>query len=144
MKLPTTYFYLLVFMMISCKTQQNQEVPKQFLREWKMINFKSFEKESLINLNAGIQFANPPEKSNSFSANMGCNQIFAKVEFMDNNRIRFSGIETTEKFCENKMRLEKDFVHDLTKMRKYKVEGHFLTLSDGKEIKMRFIASDWD
>lgn len=42
------------------------------------------------------------------------------------------------------MELENEFQKKFKTMTKFKVEGHFLTLSDNKGNSMKFVASDWD
>jgi heat shock protein HslJ len=47
-------------------------------------------------------------------------------------------------FCEDKMDLESAFGKALPTMNSYKVEGHYLTLSDENGDEMKFVAADWD
>ena len=51
---------------------------------------------------------------------------------------------STMMFCEKSMDLEAAFGKELPLMTNYKVEGHFLTLSNASGMKMKFVAADWD
>lgn len=74
---------------------------------------------------------------------MGCNKMFFTSEFKKESQLKISQVVSTEMACPN-MKLENDFSQNIKKMKHYKVEGHFLTLSDNQGNRMKFIASDWD
>ena len=74
---------------------------------------------------------------------MGCNKMFFTSEFKKAGKVKISGIGSTLMACQN-MKLEDDFSKNLKNMTNYKIEGHFLTLSDDHGNSMKFIASDWD
>ena len=74
---------------------------------------------------------------------MGCNGMFFSYKIKNNHQVEFSQIGSTMMYCDGRMKLEDSFGKQLPNMNQYKIEGHFLTLSDGKSI-MKFVAADWD
>ena len=76
------------------------------------------------------------------TAKMGCNGMFFTAE-LSNGKAKFSGVGSTMMYCDGRMKLEDSFGKQLPNMNQYKIERHFLTLSDGKSI-MKFVAADWD
>ncbi len=109
-----------------------------------LVEFAEYSKEFLIKNKAELRLSNFPNERNKDVVFLGCNTIFLKTKFKENGICQFSNIETTEKFCTDKMQLEAEFIKQLPKMINYKIEGHFLTFSDGKDNRMKFVASDWD
>lgn len=68
--------------------------------------------------------------------------MFFTAEF-DKGKAKFSGVGSTMMYCDGRMKLEEQFGKDLPNMNQYKIEGHFLALTDGKST-MKFVAEDWD
>ncbi|MDQ0592367.1 heat shock protein HslJ [Chryseobacterium ginsenosidimutans] len=116
----------------------------QIQREWMLISFENYTKEDLIKNNAKIDLTSTIEngkiKGNAF---MGCNRMFFSSEFKANGKMKISGIAGTEMMCQN-IKLEDDFSKSFKNMTNYKVEGHFLRLTDDQGHSMKFIAADWD
>ena len=111
----------------------------QLKRVWMLIEFQKFKKEELIKNQAQLNLSN----FNSVSANLGCNQIGLKINFIK-NKIRFNNVIATEMYCEKKMDLENAFSKSISANFNYKINGHTLTLINSKREKMVFIAQDWD
>jgi len=117
---------------------------EHYQREWMMISFDHFTKSQLIENKAAIDLTG--EKTGNVvkgSAKMGCNTIFFQAEFKNNGKIHILEIVNTEMACKNR-ELETAFLKNFGNMKNYTVEGHRLTLSDGSENTMEFIAADWD
>ena len=113
-------------------------------REWMMISFKDFAKADLIKMNAKINLTEPTKDGKIHgNAFVGCNNIFFTSEFKNNGKVKISGIGSTEKACQD-MKLEDDFLKTFKNITNFKVEGHFLTLTDAQGNSMKFIAADWD
>lgn len=131
-----------IFIMMGCSPKIQHQ--RSIKRSWMLVEFAEYSKEFLIKNKAELSLSNFPNERNKDVAFLGCNNIFLKTKFKENGICQFSKIETTEKFCADKMQLETEFIKQLPKMRNYKIESHFLTLSDGKENRMKFVAADWD
>lgn len=93
---------------------------------------------------ARINLVPTAESPNQYSAKMGCNNMFFSAKMKAENKIELSQVGSTMMFCQDMMDVESDFGKMLPTMTSYKVEGHYLTLSDGKGNDMKFIAADWD
>ncbi|MGC4129981.1 MAG: META domain-containing protein [Bergeyella sp.] len=130
-----------IFLAISCKSSDKKttEVMNNLHRKWMLVEYRDFTKAELIKLGANIDLT---QKENG-GAKMGCNGMFFGYKMKNQNQIDFSQVRATMMYCEGKMKLEESFVEDLPKMNRYKIEGHFLTLSDGR-MTMKFVAEDWD
>lgn len=116
----------------------------QIQREWMLVSFADYSKEELIKNNAKIDLTSPADNGKiKTSAFMGCNKMFFTSEFKKESQLKISQVVSTEMACPN-IKLENDFSQNIKKMKHYKVEGHFLTLSDDQGNRMKFIASDWD
>lgn len=113
-------------------------------RQWMITEFNGYTKDFLVKSGGYIDFSPTKTNPNQYGAYMGCNQMFLNAEFLSEREVKFSNIGGTEMYCEETMKLEQDFVQKLPEMKAYKVEGHFLTLSDGKGNTMKFVAADWD
>lgn len=115
-----------------------------YQRQWMMVSFDQFTKLQLTDNKAEINLTG--QKVGNVvkgSAKMGCNSIFFKIEFKNNEKINISEITSTEMACKN-MELENAFLKNFRNMKNYVIEGHRLTLSDGLGNQMEFIAADWD
>ena len=134
---------LILLLTVSCKSSNNSMSGMQNLhRKWMLVQYKDFTKEELTKLEANVDLTKNPESPNRYTAKMGCNGMFFTAEF-NNGKAKFSGVGSTMMYCDGRMRLEELFGKDLPNMNQYKIEGHFLTLTDGKST-MKFVATDWD
>ena len=116
----------------------------EFQRQWMLVKYKDYSRDFLVENKAQLDLSARKTNPNQYSAFMGCNQMFTTAEFYKNGTVKFSDVGSTMMYCEGKMQLESDFGKDLPKLTKYKIDGHQLTLSDGKGLEMKFIAADWD
>lgn len=131
---------VLLIIIVGCKSRLMTTVNDNNLnRQWMMIEFQNYKKEELISKKASLDLS-----SQQFSAHMGCNVIRFQIEAKDNSKINFSKINKTKIFCQDGQELENRFVNILPKIENYTIEGHFLTLTNSKGDKMKFVASDWD
>ena len=112
-------------------------------KKWMLVEYKDFNKEELVKLEANIDLTKNPESKGRYNAKMGCNGMFFTAEF-NNGKAKFSGLGSTMMYCDGRMKLEELFGKDLPTMNQYKIEGHFLTLSNPSGGKMKFVAADWD
>lgn len=144
--------FLVIFtlqMVVNCSSLSNQNssgIPKnyQIQREWMLVSFNHFTKADLIKNKSKIDLTSTMESGKiRGEAFMGCNTLFFTSEFKNNGKLKISAMDFTEKACED-MKLEDDFSKSFKNMTNYKVEGHFLTLTDGQGNAMKFIAADWD
>ncbi|SIQ12969.1 heat shock protein HslJ [Chryseobacterium sp. RU37D] len=126
------------------QNSQSEKKDYQIQREWMLVAFGNFTKEELVKNKAGINLTSKMEfgkiKGQAF---MGCNKMFFSSEFRNEGKVKISGIGSTMMACEN-MKLEGAFSENFKDMTHYKVEGHFLILSDDKGNSMKFVAADWD
>jgi len=112
-------------------------------RQWMLVEYKDFTKDHLTELNANMDLTKRPENKNQYGAKMGCNGMFFSAEFKNDGSAVFSKVGSTMMYCEGRMDVETAFGKDLPLMNHYKIEGHYLTLSNGNT-KMKFVAADWD
>ena len=136
--------FIAVFALVllaNCTTQTN--VPENIKREWMLVEFQDFTKESMMNNKAHLDISDQTEPG-KFAANMGCNNMFGSATFNTNGTAKFSAIGSTMMMCDKAMDLESAFSKELPSMTNYKVEGHYLTLTNASGKKMRFVAADWD
>lgn len=135
---------LFLALVVSCKANDNKskEPLQNINKKWMLVEYKDFTKEELTKLGAYMDLTISPDAQKQYGAKMGCNQMFFTAEFGD-GKAKFSGIGSTMMFCEGRMKLEDSFGKDLPNMNRYKIEGHFLTLTNGT-ITMKFVAADWD
>ncbi|MBS1573173.1 MAG: META domain-containing protein [Bacteroidetes bacterium] len=117
---------------------QKNKTP-MYQREWMLISFQDFSKEYLMEQKAELNLS-----QKQFSAFMGCNQLMIQGKFNKNKTLKLEVVGATMSFCEGNMQLEKQFSLALATMKKYKIDGHFLTLYNNKGEKMKFVAADWD
>ena len=125
----------------NCVTQI--KVPEETKREWMLVEFQHFTKELMMNNKAQLNLTQQTSPD-QFSANMGCNNMFGKVTFTASGTVKFSDSGSTMMYCDKNMDLETAFAKELPTMTNYKVEGHYLTLSNAAGKKMKFVAADWD
>ena len=136
--------FIAVFALVllaNCTTQT--KVPENIKREWMLVEFQDFTKESMMNNKAHLDLSDQTEPG-KFAANMGCNNMFGSASFNTNGMVKFSAIGSTMMMCDKAMDLESAFSKELPSMTNYKVEGHYLTLTNASGKKMRFVAADWD
>lgn len=132
-------FLLALFFIKSCAAQN-----ANLNRQWMLIEFKNFSKEELTANKANIDFSPTKNNSNQYGAFTGCNRMFFTAKWINGGKIEFSGIGSTMMYCEKSMKLESEFGTALPKITHYKVDGHYLILSDDEGNKMKFVAADWD
>ena len=130
-----------LLLLSNCTTQT--KVPDNVKREWMLVEFQDFSKELMMTSKAQLNLSDQTP-AGKFAANMGCNNIFGQAIFSSNGMVKFSEIASTEMFCDKSMDLEAAFAKDLSGMTNYKVEGHYLTLSNSSGKIMKFVAADWD
>lgn len=140
--LKLTLFAALLFSLVSCATSKAD--PVQYQRQWMLISFKDYPREELIKNKAQLDLSATKSPHNQYSAFAGCNRMFFTAQFSANGKVKISNVGSTLMACENGMKLESDFGQELTKMTQYKIEGHLLTLMNGKGSEMKFVAADWD
>lgn len=109
-------------------------------REWKLVSFPGFDKAQLIKHEASAQFT----AQGQLSAYMGCNQVGAAYQVIDQDKLRFGDVMSTKMACPGEMGLEDQFGALLPSLTRYAVEGHHLTLSNDQGDIIRFVAADWD
>ena len=126
------------FLMSSCKAQT--KTFDELNRKWMLISFKNYKKDHFVKAKAYLKFV---DKKNVY-ANMGCNGLNFGVKKLQKGKISFGEGMSTMMYCEGFMDLEGDFAQTLPQMKRYKINGHHLTLSDGKGNEMKFVAADWD
>ena len=98
----------------------------------------------MVKNEAHLNLTTITESSKRFSAKMGCNGMFGEATFIADEKVKFSQLGSTMMYCDQGMDLETAFGKTLPQMTSYKIEGHFLTLSDTAGNIMKFVAADWD
>ena len=134
--------FLASFFALSCTCKKNITEPstQNIKRVWMLVEFKDYKKEYLAEEKAFLDMTN----SERATSKMGCNNLSFSYSIKDGKSIQFSQGIATRMYCQDHMKLETDFLKDITLVKNYKVEGHFLTLTSSKGEKMRFVAQDWD
>ncbi|QOW11051.1 META domain-containing protein [Kaistella flava (ex Peng et al. 2021)] len=130
-----------LLLLANCTTQTN--VSQNVKRDWMLVEFQGFTKDSMMSNKAHLNLSDQKEPG-KFSANMGCNNMFGSAVFNANGTVKFSQIGSTMMFCDKAMDLESTFAKALPTMTSYKIDGHYLTLSNASGKKMKFVAADWD
>ncbi|UQB68171.1 META domain-containing protein [Epilithonimonas zeae] len=135
---------LLMLLLISCNSSKKvSESMGNINRKWMLVEYKDFTKAELTKLEANMDLTKRAEAPNQYGAKMGCNGMFFTAE-LNKGKAKFSGVGSTMMYCDGRMKLEVLFGKELPTMDQYKIEGHFLTLSNGNGDKMKFVAADWD
>lgn len=132
---------LVLFFLANCVPQP--KVSENINREWMLVEFREFQKEFLVKNKARLDLTQQ-KQAGRFAANMGCNSMFGHVKFGSGGNIKFADVGSTMMYCEKNMDLESAFGKALPAMTRYEIQGHYLTLSDDKGNKMKFVAADWD
>ena len=140
------FLCFIFILIISCNSNKNQQLESNkkidfssLNRVWMLTEFKSFEKQFLINAKAQLDLT----ASDNALANMGCNGISFKYNLKSNSQIIFTEGIRTEMACGD-MKLEDDFLEILPKISYFIIEGHKLVLTSKDGEKMIFVAQDWD
>ena len=137
--------FFALFALVFLAECSSQKIKSDHLKkEWMMVEFQDFTKEMMVANKARLNLTNTTSDHSKFSANMGCNSIFGILQIMQNGKVKFSDVGSTMMFCDKSMDLESAFSKALPKITNFKIEGHFLTLSDNTGKVMKFIAADWD
>ncbi|MBU4538893.1 MAG: META domain-containing protein [Bacteroidetes bacterium] len=105
-----------------------------------LTEFQDFTKDFLVQKGANLDLSHKGQ----YGAKMGCNRMFMKADFKADGTVVFSQIGSTMMFCEDAMKLEDAFGKALPVMTRYKIDGHFLTLTSKDGSTMKFVAADWD
>jgi heat shock protein HslJ len=133
---------LIIFLTINCKPKANEvkitNNPENLKRVWMLVAFSSFERKFLMDSEAQLNLTN----SERAMAKMGCNTLSFDYK-ITNSEIIFSKGISTLMACTD-MKLEDEFSKVITDFKKYKIDGHTLTLFNSKNEKMVFVAQDWD
>lgn len=127
----------------SGEVEQNAEggaMAADIEREWKLVSFPGFDKAQLIKHEASVQFT----AQGQLSAYMGCNQMGAVYQIIDQDKLRIGDVMSTKMACPGEMMLEDQFGALLPTLTGYQIEAHQLTLSNNQGDVIRFIAADWD
>ncbi|QBO57681.1 META domain-containing protein [Chryseobacterium salivictor] len=132
--------FVLLFL-ANCTAQTN--FSENIKRNWMLVEFQDFSKDFMVSSKAHLNLTDQKEPGR-FSANMGCNNMFGSANFNANGTVKFSEIGSTMMFCDKAMELESAFGRELPRMTNYKVNGHYLTLTNAAGKKMKFVATDWD
>lgn len=135
-------FLIAIFLFQNCSTKTL--VYEGINRQWMLVEFQNFSRDLMVKNRANMDLTSAKTNPNQYGAEMGCNKMFFTAEFYSDGLVRFSGIGSTMMYCENNMDLETAFAKTLPSMSKYKINGHYLTLSNDAGETMKFIASDWD
>lgn len=130
-----------LLLVTNCTAQTN--LSENVKREWMLIEFQDFSKDLMMANKAHLNLTDQ-KTAGQFSANMGCNNMFGHVIFNTNGTVKISAIGSTMMFCDKNMDLETAFAKELPTMTNYKIEGHYLTLTNSAGNKMKFVAADWD
>lgn len=136
--------FLAVFALIflaNCSSQMTNS--ENLKKEWMLVEFQDFSKDLMVANKSNVNFTNIKD-GGKFSANMGCNNMFGTATFSGNGMVKFSQMGSTMMFCDKAMDLESAFGKALPTMTQYKIEGHYLTLSNNAGKSIKFVASDWD
>lgn len=133
---------LIIFSTINCKPKVNEvkitNNPENLKRVWMLVAFSSFERKFLMDSEAQLNLTN----SERAMAKMGCNTLSFDYKII-NSEIIFSKGISTMMACTD-MKLEDEFSKIITNFKKYKIDGHTLTLFNPKNEKMVFVAQGWD
>ncbi|MFZ4930530.1 META domain-containing protein [Chryseobacterium sp. Mn2064] len=133
---------LFLGVVVNCSSIPDKNLNLQ--RQWMMVSFDGFSKDQLIankaEINLTSSIVNGKIQGSSY---MGCNRMSFTSEFKKGGKVKISQGASTMKACED-MKLETTFQKKFETMTTYSIEGHFLTLSDGKGNIMKFVAADWD
>ena len=142
-KKSTFFISLSIFLLWSCTTKQNRQ-QENIHRQWMLVSFQNYSKEVLMQHQAELNLSILTEQDGQYSAYMGCNRLMVTGSKMKGNSIHLEVTGATMSYCDGKMELEKKFIQALPQMKKFSIEGHYLTLEDEKGQKMKFVAADWD
>ena len=135
-----TAVFALLFL-TNCTSMMSSK--KDVKKEWMLVEFQNFSKEMMTKNKAMLDLTGKAAPS-KFTANMGCNNMFGNSTFSSNGTVKFSAVGSTMMMCDKAMDLESAFAKQLPTMTNYKVDGHYLTLSNSTGQKMKFVAADWD
>ena len=135
-----TAVFALVFL-TNCTSMMTSK--NEVKKEWMLVEFQNFSKEMMAKNKATLDLTGKDAPA-KFTANMGCNNMFGNSNFSSIGTVKFSEVGATMMYCDKGMDLETAFGKALPMMTKFSISGHYLTLSDEKGNKMKFVAADWD
>lgn len=131
-------FILFLIVLTACfAAKKENELPEKLLREWKLTEVSGFNRGFLMKENAGIRLDGFPFKVETTSGSAEF-----RVQTDSDRNIRFSQCMPTGDHQNSP--LLKAICARLKKMNSYKIEGHFLMLTDRSGNHMRFVAAEWD
>ncbi len=134
---------LSITMLITCAAQS--QMPDEGLyRQWMLEQFQDFKKEEFIKNQSYLDFSRTKSPKDYYRAKISCNDLVIKAKFQTGNKVKFTPLIGTQRFCENKMEMEKAFATALLSMTTYELKGHTLILKNSKGEVMKFLAADWD
>jgi len=132
------FIWSILFFGFSCNVSKQTNV-SELQRVWMLTEFDTFSKSEMMSKSASLDLT----KMTNAPAFMGCNHISFVFKVSKNNKIKFTDGVSTEMACPE-MNIEQKFVEKLPKINSYKVEGHRLYLTGDQNLKMVFVAQDWD
>ncbi len=112
----------------TCKKNITESSTQNIKRVWMLVEFKDYKKEFLVEEKAFLDMTN----SERATSKMGCNNLSFSYSIKDAKSIQFSQGIATRMYCQDHMKLETDFLKEITLVKNYKVEGHFLTLTSSE------------
>lgn len=143
-----SFFAFVVIAIMSCSTQKDTAKASSsdsIYQKWMLVDYGGFKKDELTKLNAYIDFTKQPDNAGRYSAFAGCNRMNFSAKFPKAGQMEISQPMSTMMFCNDAMALEDKMSKDLTKLTQYKIDGHFLTLSDASgSVKIKLVAAAWD
>lgn len=118
--------------------------PEGLNRQWMMISFKDYHKNFLVKNKASLDLSTYPSEQQTYHAFMGCNQMMVQASFGADQSVKAGEISATMRYCDDNESLEKRFISEFPAVKRFRLEGHFLTLYDDAGNEMKFVAADWD
>lgn len=119
-------FYLVLFAIGGCKTQQNPIMHTDSITgaEWKLVRLNG-EDVAALNPPITLSFDEAQKKVSGFA---GCNRFFGGYE-LNQSSIKFSAIGATKMYCQDKSSIEDNYVTALSNVQSFKAENSKLVLT---------------
>lgn len=143
MKKIITGFLAIFALLFLANCTSQMPAPANLNKEWMLVEFQDFSKDLMVSSKANMNLTNI-NQAGKFTANMGCNSMFGTATFNANGTVTFSDVGSTMMYCDKAMDLEAAFGKALPTMTNFKIDGHYLTLSNNTGKMMKFVAADWD
>ena len=137
-------FLFISVALINCNSNKKQQINSehQLRRTWMLVEFQDFDKAFLVQNKAYLDLTESQQQT--AHSNVGCNTLNFYIDILQHNRIKFSGLKKTKKYCNETINLENRFLQELRNVQHYHVQGHFLKLSGKNGNVIKFVAEDWD